>query len=96
MNENKKLCDTCLLNRTCKYIDDFENTKITTSHPYLVIRCLEYISDKRYILGDKKQIIDEWRILNPQGTKMQCHKQTGISRPTINKFWKDDLLERTK
>lgn len=29
-----------------------------------------------------------WQTEHPNGTKAQCHKDTGISRPTIDKWWK--------
>ena len=34
-----------------------------------------------------KKIIQNYRRSNPAVTKSQCHKETGISRPTINKWW---------
>lgn len=42
------------------------------------------------LVGEKKskksQVI-EWRKQNPAGTKMQCEKETSISRMTIYKWW---------
>lgn len=35
----------------------------------------------------KKQVVKEWRKKNPNGLKIDCHKETGISRVTINKWW---------
>ena len=35
----------------------------------------------------KKALILKWRKENPNGTKMQCEKATGISRMTIYKWW---------
>lgn len=35
----------------------------------------------------KKAMIQEWRKNNPLGNKLQCEKQTGISRMTIYKWW---------
>lgn len=35
----------------------------------------------------KKSIIKEWRKNNPTGNKLQCEKQTGISRMTVYKWW---------
>ncbi len=35
----------------------------------------------------KKNIIIEWRKQNPNGTKMQCENETGISRMTVYKWW---------
>lgn len=37
--------------------------------------------------GEKKDIVCEWRIKNPLGKKIDCHKDTGLSRITINKWW---------
>ena len=35
----------------------------------------------------KKSQVIEWRKQNPTGTKMQCEKETNISRMTIYKWW---------
>ncbi len=37
----------------------------------------------------KRNIIKEWRRQNPYGNKLQCEKETGISRVTIYKWWND-------
>jgi len=31
--------------------------------------------------------VSAWRLANPNGTKMQCHRDTGLSRVTIDKWW---------
>ena len=36
---------------------------------------------------DKRTLVEEWQREHPDGTKMQCHKETGISRPTIDRWW---------
>lgn len=36
---------------------------------------------------DKKQIIEEWQLNNPDGTKAQCIRETGISKGTVYKWW---------
>ena len=36
---------------------------------------------------DKRKIIEEWRKNNPLGSKNQCIKETGISKPTVYKWW---------
>ena len=36
---------------------------------------------------DKQEIVREWRQLHPEGKKIDCHKDTGISRVTIDKWW---------
>lgn len=35
----------------------------------------------------KAEIIKQWRLNNPNGKKIDCHRETGITRPTINKWW---------
>lgn len=37
--------------------------------------------------GTKKQIVLEWRSEHPSGTKSECHRDTGLSRTTIGKWW---------
>ena len=36
---------------------------------------------------DKCQAIHQWQSQHPGGTKMECHRDTGISRPTIDRWW---------
>lgn len=36
----------------------------------------------------KEDIVKNWRIKNPEGKKIDCEKETGLSRHTIIKFWK--------
>lgn len=33
-----------------------------------------------------------WRDKNPEGTKAECMRATGLSKPTVYKWW-DDLFE---
>ena len=35
----------------------------------------------------KKDIVLEWRKNNPKGKKIECHRETGLSRVTIDKWW---------
>lgn len=37
--------------------------------------------------GEKKAIVEEWRKNNPDGKKIECHRVTGLSRVTIDKWW---------
>lgn len=39
--------------------------------------------------GEKKEIVLNWKIKNPLGKKIDCHKETGLSRVTINKYWEE-------
>lgn len=36
-----------------------------------------------------EKTIAEWQSNNPHGRKVDCHRDTGISRPTIDKYWVD-------
>lgn len=44
----------------------------------------------------KDQIVAEWRHYNPQGKKIQCHRETGLSRVTIDKHWNAECNNETK
>lgn len=35
----------------------------------------------------KATIVQGWRRENPRGRKIDCHRETGLSRPTIDKYW---------
>lgn len=36
----------------------------------------------------KKDIVLEWRKENPDRKKIECHRDTGLNRATIDKWWK--------
>lgn len=36
---------------------------------------------------DKALLVRQWQSAHPGGTKMECHRETGVSRPTIDKWW---------
>lgn len=40
--------------------------------------------------GTKKEAVAEWRKLNPEGTKADCIRETGISKMTVYKWWDGD------
>lgn len=52
---------------------------------------LEYMRDNGLIKGrpDKRRIIETWQLENPGGRKIDCERETGISRHTIIKWWND-------
>lgn len=37
--------------------------------------------------GTKEKEVKEWRRQNPNGTKAECIRETGISKPTVYKYW---------
>ena len=55
---------------------------------------LEILSEEkgRALQGrkSKKDIVGEWRKINPEGTKYQCVKDTGLSKNTVKKWWEEN------
>ena len=52
------------------------------------------LKEIRIVFSPKKSTesqkrIKDWRLNHPSGTKAACYRDTGISRPTINKYWQD-------
>lgn len=39
---------------------------------------------------NKQQIVKEWQQAHPKGKKIKCHRETGLSRVTIDKWWKEE------
>lgn len=38
---------------------------------------------------EKSKIVEEWQRQHPEGKKIDCHRDTGLSRVTIDKWWKN-------
>ena len=36
---------------------------------------------------DKAKIVKDWRNAHPDGKKIECERETGLSRHTILKWW---------
>ena len=36
---------------------------------------------------DKQKIVEEWRKSHPDGKKVDCIRDTGLSKPTVYKWW---------
>lgn len=39
--------------------------------------------------SNKKEIVQSWRTNNPNGRKIDCERETGLSRPTVLKWWSE-------
>ena len=39
--------------------------------------------------GTKQEIVKNWREKNPDGKKIECERETGLSRHTVLKWWED-------
>ena len=51
------------------------------------------IDDGENVKGGRKPkdyIVKEWQRQNPKGKKAECIKQTGLSKPTVYKYWKEE------
>lgn len=35
----------------------------------------------------KEKIVLDWRKQNPRGRKVDCIRETGLSKPTVYKYW---------
>ncbi len=44
----------------------------------------------RYSLGPawQEDVVRKWQERTPDGRKVDCHRETGLSRVTITKYWK--------
>ena len=36
----------------------------------------------------KKDIVEQWQAVHPEGRKIDCERETGLSRHTVLKWWK--------
>lgn len=56
-----------------------------------ILRELEEVKEGRPKgSGTKEDEVREWQQNNPTGKKIDCHRETGLSRVTINKWWNDE------
>lgn len=66
------------------------------------IRCRRSKKDWREGNGRKSKEVDviKWRLDHPTGTKADCIRETGLSKPTVYKYWnlkklnKEDIIEK--
>lgn len=40
--------------------------------------------------GTKQKLVEDWQQAHPHGRKADCSRDLGISRPTIDKYWKSE------
>ena len=48
--------------------------------------------------GTGEDIVGEWQILHPSGKKAECIRETGLSKPTVYKWWStpEEILARER
>lgn len=44
----------------------------------------------------KQATVEEWQLHHPGGRKADCIRETGLSRPTVYKWWNEGLSESVK
>ena len=37
--------------------------------------------------SQQKKLVEEWRTAHPDGKKADCIRDTGLSKPTVYKWW---------
>jgi len=47
---------------------------------------IHIVFNPSYVNGSQK-LVAEWQANNPHGKKVDCYRDTGVSRPTIDKYW---------
>lgn len=64
-----------------------------------VMRAIESITNPNWREGNgrkpKSEIVEEWRRAHPDGKKIDCHRETGLSRVTIDKWWNWQSQEKS-
>lgn len=73
------------LYNTATEIESINNPIVWALYQTWSLANTESVQDKTK--NELKATIQWWRGNNPNGKKSECHKATGISRPTIDKYW---------
>ena len=70
----------------------------TFKHPTCTVEFHYKVAHNIRDLNILKEIIEEWQRNNPSGSKNQCIRETGISKPTVYKWWfdKERVIKRFK
>ena len=45
-------------------------------------------------IPDKAKVVEEWQKNHPDGKKADCIRDTGLSKPTVYRWWKQGILEK--
>ena len=74
---------------------DSKSGKDFSRENYLLLKQICRPSDVIYVKSldrfgrNYKEIVEEWRDQNPNGSKRQCKDETGLTYPTIRKWWNE-------
>lgn len=56
-----------------------------------IVQELQYPNGEwRYIPPTKEDIVKKWKLHHPDGKKSDCIRETGLSKPTVYKWWDGD------
>ena len=89
--DKRVLCDSCTSQNVCRYTEDFKSNVSRIDCSCCKVTCEFYYPIRNHKSGasNNREVIKNWRDRYPGGHKIDCHKETGISRPTIDKYWED-------
>lgn len=95
-------CSECMHHYICKYANSDNKISVETENTFLVLSCSKFkqIKTERPKVVDARvltslKIVQEWRKNNPYGNKTECAKATGLSRPTVIRYWEVEESEET-
>ena len=91
-------CSECMHHYICKYANSDSKVDIESGNGFLVLSCSKFRKEKKRaekVRTLAPKIVQEWRMNNPYGNKTQCAKGTGLSRPTVIKYWDVEESEET-
>ena len=80
----KKFCE---LGKDISYIDDVVSWSLEQT---LALSRKEKTNRRN---ENHSELVREWRQKHPNGRKIECAREVGISRPTIDKYWDDSVNE---
>lgn len=74
------------LYETAKDIEYIDNPVLWALRQTLTIEERQN-SKKAKQTTDNCEVVKKWRNDNPLGKKIECARATGLSRPTVDKYW---------
>ena len=54
------------------------------------VQAIDYPNNSWAGRNSKKVVVNQWQLDNPNGRKIDCVRETGLSKPTVLKWWNTD------
>ena len=51
------------------------------------VQAIDYPNNSWAGRNSKKVVVNQWQLDNPNGRKIDCVRETGLSKPTVLKWW---------